>query len=100
MRNVTVLERSTHRSINCRRSGGKVQWPVYWHCPHTMRSTVDMHLSVCLSQHRPTAANPLLKVCCLSINQSLNLLIYGSSKVGLVTQIIKKRHSHCKLFNE
>jgi len=39
----------------------------YWHCSHSMRSRVYVTvrcLSVCLSQHGPTAANPLLRICC------------------------------------
>ena len=39
----------------------------YWHCPHCMLSRVYETVqcpSVCLSQHGPTAAHPLLHVCC------------------------------------
>ena len=44
---------------------------VYWHSSHGLRSRVyvtvgcqSVCLSACLSQHGPTAANPLLQVCC------------------------------------
>ena len=43
---------------------------VYWHCPHIMRIRLyetARCLSVCLSQHGPTAANPLLQVCCCGL---------------------------------
>ena len=43
----------------------------YWHCPHSMRNRVYetvrcpfLFLSIRLSQHEPTTANPLLQVCC------------------------------------
>jgi len=39
----------------------------YWYWPHNMRSRVYETVrcpSVCLSQHGPSAANPLLQVCC------------------------------------
>ena len=34
----------------------------YWHFPQTEQASI--RLSVCLSQHGPTTANPLLQVCC------------------------------------
>ena len=42
-----------------------------WHCLHSMRGRVyetvrclSIYPSICLSQHQPTAENPLLQVCC------------------------------------
>jgi len=38
----------------------------FWHWPHSMRNSIYetvRYPSVCLSQHKPTGANPLLQVC-------------------------------------
>ena len=57
---ITSLEKNSSTKSNWRKS------LTCCHCLHSMRSKVYktvLCLSVCLSQHGPTAANPLLQVC-------------------------------------
>ena len=73
---------TTSRYVTCTTSNC-FQYKLIWHCPHGMHSRVYetvQCLSVCLSQHGPTAANPLQQVCfCGSCGQQTSIDYCSSS---------------------